>query len=62
IDSQTKICVESIIEKYSLKDFSTVAIVPFADENRVMATGIVAFDGPGRDFFEYVKDPVEIFS
>ncbi|HOK80890.1 MAG TPA: GGDEF domain-containing protein [bacterium] len=62
IDSQTKTSVEDIIEKYSLKDFSTVAIVPFADENRVLATGIVAFDSPGRDFFEYVKNPVEIFS
>ncbi len=62
IDSQTKTSVEDIIEKYSLKDFSTVAIIPFADENRVMATGVVAFDAPGRDFFEYVKGPVEIFS
>ncbi|MCM8825030.1 MAG: GGDEF domain-containing protein [Candidatus Omnitrophica bacterium] len=54
--------VEEIIKKYSLSSFPAVAIVPFANENHVIATAIVSFDRREKDFFDYIKEPVEIFS
>ncbi|MCM8763742.1 MAG: GGDEF domain-containing protein [Candidatus Omnitrophica bacterium] len=54
--------VEEIVKKYSLNKFPTIAIVPFANENHVIATAVIAFDTRQRDFFVYIKEPVEIFS
>ncbi len=62
LNNESKACIEDVIRKYGLNKFPTVAIVPFANGNHVVATGIVAFEKPARDFFEYVKEPVEIFS
>ncbi|MCM8764565.1 MAG: GGDEF domain-containing protein [Candidatus Omnitrophica bacterium] len=62
LEGETMSQVEEIINKYSLGKFPTVAIVPFANENRVIATAVIGFDRRQKDFFEYIKEPVEIFS
>lgn len=62
LKGETKTLIEETVKKYSLDRFSTVAIVPFANESHVVATGIVGFEKPNKDFFEYIKEPVEIFS
>jgi len=62
IDNETKVCVDDIIKRYSLDDYSTVVVVPFANENRIVATSVVGLQNPQREFFEYIKEPVEIFS
>ncbi|HOQ81782.1 MAG TPA: GGDEF domain-containing protein [bacterium] len=62
IDNETKVCVDDIIKRYSLDDYSTVAVVPFANENHIVATSVVGLQNPQREFFEYIKEPVEIFS
>lgn len=62
ISGEIKASVEEIIKKYAFNNFPTVAIVPFANESHVMATAIVGSSVSSRDFFEYIKEPVEIFS
>ncbi len=62
IDDETKNSVEEIIKKHSFDAYPTIAVVPFANESHVVATGVVGLQNPQKDFFEYVKEPVEIFS
>ncbi len=62
IVGDTRAKIEDVIKKYSLNNFSSVAIIPFANENHIMATALIGFEIRHRDFFEYIKEPVEIFS
>ncbi|MCM8758812.1 MAG: GGDEF domain-containing protein [Candidatus Omnitrophica bacterium] len=62
LTDENKASIEDTIKKYGLNKFSTIAIVPFANDKNLIATGIVAFEKPAKDFFEYIKEPVEIFS
>lgn len=62
ISGEVKTTVEELIKKYNLGAYPTVAIVPFSNESHVISIGIVAFEKPQMDFFEYIKGPVEIFS
>ncbi len=62
INNETKPCVDEILKKYAFEKYSTVAVVPFTNENRLIAIAMVGMHNPQKDFFEYIKKPVEIFS